>query len=1291
MLHKWKTLKQVLKSKKKQVSWFSVLIVLPLLIGLTLYSLTQTKKVAARWWDETWLFRKTISINNANTENLENFQISFEIDTLSLISENKMQASCADLRVTDQEGNLLPHWIEEHNPGCNASNTKVWVKIPKLAKGNNASTIYVYYGNDKANSIEDGNNVFALFDNFENYTDWTGDTNNFALSSDGSRTVLTVSSNHTPGEIFKNTNFENKYIVEMAIRATNKATNSPHPGLIYASNGTVSDYYGFYLRASSDTIVETHNGSFGAFSSSQVIDTNWHNYKAIVNSGVLEALYFDSIRQTVYDHLTITNSYSHVGIWSHDPGTAYYDNLFVRKYASIEPSTSLSSVEEISPAPVGYWKLDEGSGSTVYDSSGQGNHGTISSVSWANSDSCISGQCLNFPGSGGGNINIPNSQTINFGTASFSISAWALHRDYTYPKSNFMIKKSLSCYANGAQNAGFDLGHGYIGSGIDVCIRDTSNNVVRSSLTFDPGSQPSGLINQWVHYVFVFDRNNNKVIAYINGKKQSFELDISTITSSISTTNPLVIGSLYGWQTDGLIDEIKIYPYIRNADQVHSDYIEGASKIGSKAVFGHRSETAPVTPLSSKLIAHWRFDEGSNNIINDSSGQNNHGTMFGQVSRTNAGKQGKGLVFDGITSRIQNIPTTAFEFRGEDFSISVWYKRSSSDNESYLISKPWNGSGGYNYQIAFDSANRLIVSLLGATSWSTQINNFSPRETWVHLGISFKESTKEVKIYRNGTLVQSSTHNISNWTPVSGNLNISLCIGSLYPYNSGWSGNTAFSFNGVIDEVKFYNATLSADEMLQDYNFGASAIMGQSPESQAGPAGSLASEYCIPGDTNPCSPPVGEWTFDENSGSVLKDISANNNHGNLIDMNNSNWVKGPDNFGSALRFDGNNYIQAANNMILGSAAFTLQGWFKANTHSSYGLGVFLGNASSSQAAWLGWCSSPQLGTANSIGGGFFGRNYGSGISDNNWHFLTLTFSGGTNGTVLLYADGQLKVTDTYTPNLASTSIMFGKANSGISYWYNGLIDQVRIYNYVRTPAQIAWDYNRGAPVAHWRLDDCHGSTAHDASVNNNHGTINIASSGSQNSLGSCDSGSSTDAWYNGREGKFNSSLNFDGTDDYIDLGNNDSIRNFTNQISVSAWAKYKAYGGGGQSYSVIAVKGSPWTFLLENYNQKIRFRITAGGADKNASDSEVHELNRWYHFVGTYDGANIKIYKDGKLVGTTPATGNLGVNDVSAKIGTFQGTNYNFNGQIDDVRIYNYALTQEQIILLYNDNVAVRF
>ena len=157
-------------------------------------------------------------------------------------------------------------------------------------------------------------------------------------------------------------------------------------------------------------------------------------------------------------------------------------------------------------------------------------------------------------------------------------------------------------------------------------------------------------------------------------------------------------------------------------------------------------------------------------------------------------------------------------------------------------------------------------------------------------------------------------------------------------------------------------------------------------------------------------------------------------------------------------------------------------------------------------------------------------------------------------------------------------------------------------------------------------------------------------------------------------------LDFDGNDDYVDCGSGASLKNIGSAVTVEAWAKYNAYGSGGQSYSVIAVKGSPWTFLLENPLNKIRFRVTAGGVDANAQDSVVHELNRWYHFVGTYDGENIKIYKDGAQVGITPRTGALAINDVTAKIGTYQGTNYNFKGLIGEVRIYSRALTPQEIL-----------
>jgi len=69
--------------------------------------------------------------------------------------------------------------------------------------------------------------------------------------------------------------------------------------------------------------------------------------------------------------------------------------------------------------------------------------------------------------------------------------------------------------------------------------------------------------------------------------------------------------------------------------------------------------------------------------------------------------------------------------------------------------------------------------------------------------------------------------------------------------------------------------------------------------------------------------------------------------------------------------------------------------------------------------------------------------------------------------------------------------------------FPGFIDDVKIYNYARTPAQIAWDYNRGKPVGWWKFDECQGTTAHDSSGNGNTGTITIGGSGSQTTAGTC--------------------------------------------------------------------------------------------------------------------------------------------------------------------------------------------
>src|SRR5690606_5073324 len=146
--------------------------------------------------------------------------------------------------------------------------------------------------------------------------------------------------------------------------------------------------------------------------------------------------------------------------------------------------------------------------------------------------------------------------------------------------------------------------------------------------------------------------------------------------------------------------------------------------------------------------------------------------------------------------------------------------------------------------------------------------------------------------------------------------------------------------------------------------------------------------------------------------------------------------------------------------------------------------------------------------------------------------------------------GNLKGTSngTWTPILNDAVVTLGSRSTST---FNGMLDHIKIYDYARTPAQIAYDYNRGAPVAHWKFDECEGTVAHDSSGNGNHGTINIGASGSQSTAGTCQT---SGAWANGKDGRFNGSLNFDGTDDNVSIPYSEKLK-LGNSGTIAAWYK----------------------------------------------------------------------------------------------------------------------------------------
>ena len=92
------------------------------------------------------------------------------------------------------------------------------------------------------------------------------------------------------------------------------------------------------------------------------------------------------------------------------------------------------------------------------------------------------------------------------------------------------------------------------------------------------------------------------------------------------------------------------------------------------------------------------------------------------------------------------------------------------------------------------------------------------------------------------------------------------------------------------------------------------------------------------------------------------------------------------------------------------------------------------------------------------------------------------------------------------------------------------------------------------------------------------------------------------------------------------------------------------------------------------------------------SSIQQFNANTWYHVAGTYDGATMKLYINGQLENSTPKTGNIFVSDSNWCIGAFNyaGVAY-FNGLIDDVRVYNTALSAAEIQQLYQSGMTNAF
>ncbi len=990
-------------------------------------------------------------------------------------------------------------------------------------------------------------------------------------------------------------------------------------------------------------------------------DSNWHHWVGTYDTTTKEQrLYQDGI--LVASRIANANfsgtgtSYIGTVIWSNNPASTYFDGSLddVRVYDRSLSQSEIQQLYYFAPPPVAYYDFENSTNTTLYDRSGNNKNGTWNGTG-SRYDTGKFGKAGRFNGV---------DDWVNIGalgiTSDSTVEAWVYAEDTGTTGAYGIMGNSQATRLT------------WSGTTFQYFINNSAWTPTYRYVNQTGTSQK----NRWYHVAGVRDSQAGTLKIYIDG-----------ILSNTTTGTPIDLVNDLGWTIvrrdsnsgfKGMIDEVRVYNYPRTPGQIVEDmnagHPIGGSPIGSQALY-------------------LKMDEGTGTTAYDTSSNKLNGTIT-SCTWTNNAKSGKGLNCDGggYISLGNQTP-----LQSSDFTISTWIKAgtinvsAANANGNIIMGKESYTISGFRSGISNTGNINFWATQSGGTLSLSSAATISDGQ-WHHAVVTYDSASSTGKIYLDGKLSDSET---GTYIP---NTSAGFSI------NAGVGGTTRS--NSSFDEFKYYTTALTAEQIKLDYNSGQSNQFGVlGTEADGTPSNSTDRMYCPPGDTTTSCSPVGEWKFDEKYGTSARDTSGNNNSGTLT--SGPSWSSGK--IGSALSFDGtNDYVNVPDSSSLQmSSNISVSLWVNPNSLNnqivnypiSKGSGASVGNgwAFGITGTW-GTCPSNQfyLYTNN----GQICSGSGNTIPLNTWSHITFTNDGATTK---LYLNGKLINSGTQT--LESTiglALNIGRRSDG-NWAFNGKIDQIQIYNYALSPSQIAWSYNRGAPIAHYKLNECQGSTVHSSILPYNsllNGTINVGASGTQTNVGTCQTSGA--AWGNGDTGKFGGSLNFDGTDDNIDFGDYNLIEQST--VTFTSWIKLNSTN----TDDDIFTKGA------HNQFQPVliwRDDIVGAGSDLGNTDTlsviiydgttqdwyaapsgSLNDTN-WHHIaISIVPASQIKIYIDGVLLrtGSMNSTGILNSanpfkigHDMNAGAGAF-------GGQIDDIQIFNYELTAQQIKTVMNQG-AIRF